>query len=205
MVNGNKPETPTKRMGYLYKIVLIGDGAVGKTALRNRFMGKGFDPEYLMTIGADFSLYTIRLETVPESPTVTFQIWDLAGTPHHGTILSAYYKGAYGALIVYDVTRRDTYENVRKWADDFIKNNGRGELPFCVIANKTDLRSETPVSIQKEEGLDLTEQLTEKLVKPSICIDYIETSALTGQNVNLAFHSLARNIWVWLEEMRKKR
>ncbi len=205
MSSGSKSPVPTekKELGHLYKVILIGDPAVGKTTLRKRFMGEPFDPEYLMTIGADFSIYSISLETVPERPTITFQIWDLVGTPHYGTVFSAYYRGANGALIIYDVTRRNTFDNVRLWVNDFVKGNGRGELPYCVIGNKTDLRPEIPVAIQKEEGMDLSEQLAEEITKKDISIDYLETSAKTGQNVDLMFHCLAKNIWDWHQKMKE--
>ncbi len=199
---GMTSEEPPLWKGYMRKIVLIGDPAVGKTSLRLRFMGKGFNPEYLTTIGGDLSIHPVKLETIPENPTITFQIWDIAGQEQFNTIQSAYFQGAHGALVVYDVTRRDSFSNVENWVNKLFEYNGAGVVPYCLIANKIDLRHEHYNAITKEDGLDLGDKLSEEIA--GIKIGLIETSALTGQNVDLAFQTLGADMWNWFHKKQKK-
>ena len=123
------------------KIVLLGDGAVGKTALRLRFMGHGFQSSYLSTIGADFALKEVRTAhpKTKEEITTKLQIWDLAGKQHYSNIRSNYYIGAHGAFIVYDVSRRSSFDNISNWIVELKKNIGN-KIPIFIIANKIDLR-----------------------------------------------------------------
>ncbi|MHA1722323.1 MAG: Rab family GTPase [Candidatus Baldrarchaeia archaeon] len=175
---------------YLFKVVLIGDGGVGKTALRRKFMGEGFDTAYIMTIGADFAIKSLDLF---DSIQVKFQIWDLAGQPHFKAVREAFYKGTSGALLVYDVTRRNTFKNTVFWMEELIKNVRR--VPIVLIGNKIDLRpaADAPPDprrswISNEEGQILKRYLEERFDVPVV---FIETSAKTGENVDLAFHKLA--------------
>ena len=98
------------------KIVLCGDGSVGKTALRVRYMGLGFMPTYLMTIGADFSMRNVTIATGEYAGKKTLcQIWDLAGQQSFSGVRALYYHGAHGALLVYDCTRPSTFESILGW------------------------------------------------------------------------------------------
>ena len=106
----------------LIKIALIGDGAVGKTALRERFMGKEFTGDYVMTIGADFCIKTIDVS----GKTFKFQIWDLAGQPRFDAVRDLYYSGCLGALVIFDLTRPDSYVHLTNWVQELWKNNGMG-------------------------------------------------------------------------------
>ena len=175
---------------YLFKVVLIGDGGVGKTALRKKFMGEGFSGAYIMTIGADFAIKSIKLT---DDAQVKFQIWDLAGQPHFKAVREAFYKGTSGALLVYDVMRRNTFKNTVFWMEELIKNVGR--IPVILIGNKIDLRpmADAPPDprrswVSNEEGQILKRYLEERFDVPIV---FIETSAKTGENVDLAFHELA--------------
>ena len=121
----------------LWKIVLVGDGAVGKTSPRKQYLGQGFDTDYLSTMGADFALH----DTTIENTHIRWQIWDLAGQPVFKDVVRAYYTKIFGGVLVYDVTRRQTFENVEKWLNDIWSHSGREKnVPVVLIANKVDLR-----------------------------------------------------------------
>ncbi|MFX0086169.1 MAG: Rab family GTPase [Candidatus Hodarchaeota archaeon] len=166
----------------LWKIVLVGDGAVGKTSLRKSYLGEGFDTDYLSTMGADFALY----DTEVNETQIRWQIWDLAGQPIFKDVVQAYYTKVFGGVLVYDVTRRQTFENVEKWLNDLWENSGREKkVPVVLLANKVDLRDEGAESVSPDEGKELAENLG---------LYFIETSAKTGKGVETAFAELGKRI-----------
>jgi len=181
------------------KIVLIGDGGVGKTAIRERYLGKGFKAQYLLTIGADFAMRDDQASGMP----IRYQIWDLAGQQRFDAVREVYYKGCVGALLVYDVTRPDSYFNTPKWINELWTNNGRGRVPLVVVANKIDMRELSDDTVSEEQGRIFTDRLS-KLTKPEgfIC-NYIETSAKTGVNIQKAFTLLGDNIMKFVDNQRK--
>ncbi|MFW9994422.1 MAG: GTP-binding protein [Candidatus Odinarchaeota archaeon] len=173
------------------KICLLGDGAVGKTALKERYLGKGFTTSYLLTIGADFAVKKLDLD----GKDVKFQIWDLAGQERFNTVRSLYYSGSHGALLVFDVTRPDSYSNVVKWVEEFRKHVKKEGVPLILLGNKIDLRDPNNANqISTEMGRDLAKKVAELLYSSSMTVPYFETSALTGENVNTAFSELAKII-----------
>jgi len=181
------------------KIVLIGDGGVGKTAIRERYLGKGFKAQYLLTIGADFAM---RDDTIKGEP-IRYQIWDLAGQQRFDAVREVYYKGSVGALLVYDVTRPDSYFNTPKWINELWTNNGRGRVPIIVVANKIDMRELSDDTVSPEQGRIFTERLT-KLTRPEGFDCYFcETSAKTGVNIQAAFSLLGENIMRFVSKQRK--
>lgn len=166
----------------LWKIVLLGDGAVGKTSLRKVYLGEGFETDYLSTMGADFALY----DTTVENTHIRWQIWDLAGQPIFKDVVKAYYTKVFGGILVYDVTRRQTFENVEKWLEDIVKNSKRDQdVPVVLLANKTDLREEGTETVSTNEGKELADRLG---------LSFIETSAKTGEGVQAAFDQLGKEI-----------
>lgn len=165
---------------YRYKIVMLGDGAVGKTAMTTRFTQNFFDTDYKRTIGSDFAIKRLQLEDL--NAQVTLQIWDLAGQPRFESVRQGFYRGARGGLLLYDVTRRRTFLNIDNWKEEAFGNLQK-EIPLVVVANKVDLRDSRVVAI--EEG--------EEYANNNSFI-YVESSALTGENVEEAYANLCRKM-----------
>ena len=178
---------------YVYKIVLIGDGMVGKTSIRKQYMGQGFKSEYLNTVGADFAYFS---EQVGDT-LFKFAIWDLAGQPKFTNVRPMFYQGAFGALVVYDVTRPETFYDLDNWIDELIRNTRTEGVPMIIVANKMDLYEEGK-SITREQALEYIEKLKERF-KHKFDIGFIETSAKTGMNIKEAFNSLRNAIIKWQE------
>ncbi len=166
-----------------FKVVLAGDGAVGKTSIRERYMGKGFTGDYLKTIGADFASKKITVD----NNNITFQIWDLAGQESYTAVRSTFYKGAIAALLVYDIQDSNTLTNLRKWLDESIEGSKSGILVYFVIANKVDLPPEKR-RVSREMGIEFCQRL---MAETGIHLYYSETSALNGQNIQETFDLLA--------------
>ena len=183
------------------KVCLLGDGAVGKTALRERYLGKQFSSGYVMTIGADFAVKKTRITTEEGDKDVKFQIWDLAGQPRFNSVRELYYKGSHGGLLVFDITRRDSFTNLDSWLNELFKNSGRGAMPVAVLGNKVDLRDEADDCVTETEALEFAENLKNSL-KINCEIPYLETSAKTGENVDKSFEILAHNIRQFLMQSK---
>ncbi|MFX0113800.1 MAG: GTP-binding protein [Candidatus Hodarchaeota archaeon] len=188
-------------MALVCKITLLGDGAVGKTALRDRFLGKEFKGTYTMTIGADFASKQLMLD----GQELKFQIWDLAGQPRFKAVREAYYRGAVGALLVFDVVRPPSFENTPTWIMEAWKHNGKGRIPIVVLGNKIDLRptQPEPLQIQTKQGVALASELTKMTRHYGFDVHFLETSALTGENVEEAFHLLARSILSYIQAKKR--
>lgn len=165
---------------YRFKIVMLGDGAVGKTALTTRFTQEYFDADYKRTIGSDFAIKKLDIPEIDVH--VTLQVWDLAGQPRFEIVRQGFYRGSRGGLLVYDVTRRRTFMNLKHWKDEAFKSLKR-DFPVIVVANKVDLIESRVVS--REEGEAWAEE-HEHL--------YVESSALTGENVEKSFETLCKII-----------
>lgn len=163
---------------YRFKIVMLGDGAVGKTAMTARFTQDYFDADYKRTIGTDFSVKRMNIPEIEAH--VTLQIWDLAGQPRFEFVRQGFYRGSRGGLLLYDVTRRRTFLNTEAWRDEAFKNL-QAEIPLVLVANKVDLVDSRAVST--EEG--------EEFAKNNGFL-YVESSALTGENVEQAYIELCK-------------
>ena len=170
---------------YGLKIVLIGDGNVGKTTIKRNYMGQSFNKRYLPTIGADFTMKKIYLAESGEK--VIIQLWDIAGQQQWKSIRSAFLKGAQGALVLFDLTRYETFKDCLYWIEELWTLSGH--VPICLIGNKVDLLDERV--IKKIEPLHFAQELK---------CEYIETSAKTGEKVNHAFHLLSAYIIDYLKQ-----
>ncbi|MHA1952904.1 MAG: Rab family GTPase [Candidatus Heimdallarchaeaceae archaeon] len=184
----DKESTSLKTSSYMVKLVLIGDAAVGKTSIRQRYLGKGFQREHLATLGADFAATTRNIDEY----SVKYQIWDLAGQPMFKNVRPRFYKGCFGSLAVFDITRKETFQNLTSWIEELYRFSGRSVVPVIILANKTDLKDEREVTI--EEAKEFVEKLNKKTKEHSIENFFLETSAKTGLNIEKAFELLSQYI-----------
>jgi small GTP-binding protein len=170
----------------IYKAVLIGDGAVGKTSIRRNYLGEDFIEGHLATIGVDLATKKV----VFGENVVKFIIWDLAGQPTFEKVRGHYYHGCNGIVLVYSVVDRDSFDNASKWLVEAYKNMGPLP-PTVIVANKIDLRPLQPADkiVTAEEGRKFMEYFIEKLEVPAI---FRETSAKTGENILDTFEELLR-------------
>ena len=170
------------------KVLLLGDGGVGKTTLRMRYMGKIPQSSYYATLGADFSYKEFKYYGFK----VRFQIWDIAGQIHFRSMNRSFYQGASAAIILFDVTNRTSFESVTSWLDEIHQmGRTRGNIPVVIIGNKIDARSGDRGSISLQEGENLAKALRGPLQKE---IPYLETSALTSEkNIADAFELIANH------------
>jgi small GTP-binding protein len=175
----------------LLKIILIGDGSVGKTSIRERFLGHGFPIQYLPTLGADFS---VKNEII-YGQKISFQIWDLAGQPVFETIRKTYYRGARGAFIVCDVNNPESVMNIHNWVDELWGNNGNGPIPFVILGNKIDLRDTGEYCIPDQTLHAIAKGIT-TTTRDTLQFDvtYLPTSAYTGENITEAFKRLGMQV-----------
>eukprot|EP00939_MAST-03C_sp_MAST-3C-sp1_P003528 g3528.t1 len=159
----------------LFKLVLIGDSSVGKSCLLLRFADNSFTESYISTIGVDFRFRTVKIG----EKTVKLQIWDTAGQERFRTITSAYYRGADGIIMVYDVSRRDSFDHVQDWLNEVNRYAKEESCEKLLIGNKCD-RGDRLVS--EAEGQAFAKNLN---------VPFYETSAKVGTNVEKAFLKLA--------------
>ena len=163
---------------YLLKYIIIGDAAVGKSNLLLRYCHGQFKPEYQLTIGVEFGAKNIQIN----NKVFRIQIWDTAGQENFRSITRAYYKNSVCALVVYDISSRDTFNNVSTWIED-CKNQSPKTIFMALVGNKCDLNDKRQVSI--EEGRELAERND---------MMFFETSAKDGINVEEIFINSANEI-----------
>ncbi|ORX86937.1 hypothetical protein K493DRAFT_237724 [Basidiobolus meristosporus CBS 931.73] len=171
----------------ILKVVLIGDGGVGKTSLRNQFIHKRFTNAYKATIGADFIAKEVNLD---DGKTFMLQIWDTAGQERFQSLGVAFYRGADACILVYDVNNYLTFEHLERWRSEFLKQAGVAdptEFPFVVIGNKIDI-DERVVSRRQAKAFALRHS------GKSMEIPCFEASAKEGTNVEQAFSYIAKMV-----------
>ncbi|KAI0563020.1 ras-related protein Rab-13 [Gracilaria domingensis] len=165
---------------YLYKLLLIGDSGVGKSCILTRFADSIYEDSQTSTIGVDFKIRTIGID----GKRVKLQIWDSAGQERFRTIAAAYYRGAHGVGIVFDITDEKSFQSVENsWIEE-IENNTISPVRTLLIGNKCDLENE------REVNRDEAEALAKKY-----SMSYIETSAKTAENVFEAFVTISKEIY----------
>jgi small GTP-binding protein len=165
----------------IYKVIVIGDPAVGKTSLLTNFATNQFEEKYLPTVGVSILKETLELEG--DEATINLMFWDIAGQPQFYMLHRPYFNGADGILLVFDTTRSSTFSNVNNWYNSAVKY-GLSGVPRILIGNKVDLKDERKII------LPMAEHLSEKLNAP-----YFETSALTGENVKVVFQKIAELVY----------
>ncbi|KAG5624462.1 hypothetical protein H5410_009680 [Solanum commersonii] len=163
---------------YLFKYIIIGDTGVGKSCLLLQFTDKRFQPVHDLTIGVEFGA---RMVTIDGKP-IKLQIWDTAGQESFRSITRSYYRGAAGALLVYDITRRETFNHLASWLED-ARQHANPNMTIMLVGNKSDLSHRRAVS--KEEG--------EQFAKENGLL-FLEASARTAQSVEEAFIQTAAKI-----------
>ncbi|XP_042411729.1 ras-related protein Rab2BV-like isoform X1 [Zingiber officinale] len=164
---------------YLFKIVLIGDSGVGKSNILSRFTRNEFSLDSKSTIGVEFATKTLQIE----GKTVKAQIWDTAGQERYRAITSAYYRGAVGALLVYDITKKQTFDNMQRWLHE-LRDHADSNIVVMMAGNKSDLTHLRAVS--ESEGQEYAEK--EEL-------SFLETSALGSENIEKAFQTILTEIY----------
>eukprot|EP00123_Amoebidium_parasiticum_P019368 comp24761_c0_seq1/m.46874 comp24761_c0_seq1/g.46874 ORF comp24761_c0_seq1/g.46874 comp24761_c0_seq1/m.46874 type:complete len:225 (-) comp24761_c0_seq1:702-1376(-) len=163
---------------YLIKLLLIGDSGVGKSCLLMRFCEDSFTPSFITTIGIDFKVRTVDLD----GKKIKLQIWDTAGQERFRTITTAYYRGAMGILLTYDVTDVNTFNNLGTWLKN-IEQHAAPDVNKALVGNKCDLADKRAVT--KEQGEAKAKELG---------LPFAEASAKTGEGVDGAFLMLAREV-----------
>ena len=173
----------------IFKIVLIGDSGVGKTNILSRYINNQFSLTTQAKVGVEFGSKIIK----KGEKLIKLQIWDTAGQERYKSITSAYYKGSKGAFVVYDISRKITFENVDKWIGE-LKSNGSEDVLIMLVGNKTDLKEQR--EIFEEDVKKKAEQYN---------IAFCETSALEGYNIEYAFESLINEITKKVEKERENK
>ena len=163
----------------MFKVVLVGDSFVGKTNIMSKYLKNEFHEDSKATVGVEFGSKQFNVE----GHSIKAQIWDTAGQERYKAITSAYYKGAKGAFVVYDITRKGSFESVDKWVSDLTAAADK-KLTILVIGNKCDLEDQRQVT--KEQG--------EEKAKNSE-VAFMETSALSGENLDKAFEKMINEVY----------
>ena len=163
----------------IFKILMLGDSEVGKSCFLMRYSDNVFVENYITTIGLDYKLKTIKLDS---GKVIKVQLWDTAGQDKYRTIAKNYYKGSHGILLLYDITKISSFENIREWIQDIRQEVSPKSIIF-LIGNKIDLTDQRKIS--KEQGEELAEEFK---------IPFFETSAKSGENVDEVFKALYEKI-----------
>jgi Ras-related protein Rab-2A len=172
-------EVGMAQTAYTFKYIIIGESGVGKSCLLLQFTDKRFEPLFDMTIGVEFGARSIQIQ----NHEVKLQIWDTAGQESFRSITRSYYRGACGALLVFDVTNRSSFQSLQGWLED-ARQNCNVPITVMLVGNKADLESKRQVP--KEEALQFANEKG---------LAYIETSAKTAANVDAAFIQTAQAIF----------
>ena len=174
----------TSKYDYLLKYIIIGDSNVGKSNILVQYIYGRFNSEYLPTIGVEFGSKNVKIR----DKYYRVQIWDTAGQEFYKSITRAYYKNSACALIVYDISSKETFDNVSSWIEDCSKN-ASNTINMVLIGNKSDLKDKREVNY--EEGHELAEKFG---------IKFYETSAKTGENIQEIFADSVNDIATKLDE-----
>ncbi|KAH7519446.1 hypothetical protein FEM48_Zijuj08G0037000 [Ziziphus jujuba var. spinosa] len=168
-----------EKIDHVYKVVVIGDSAVGKTQILSRFAKNEFCLDSKSTIGVEFQTRTVTIK----GKVIKAQIWDTAGQERYRAVTSAYYRGALGAMLVYDITKRQTFDHVARWVEE-LRAHADNSIVIMLIGNKADLVDLR--AVPTEDALEFAEDQG---------LFFSETSALNGDNVDTAFFKILEEIY----------
>ena len=171
---------------FIFKVLLLGNSDVGKSSLLLRYVDSVWNDAFVPTIGVDFKVKTL---TINEKK-VKMQIWDTAGQERFKNIISSYYRGAHGILLIYDVTDKDSFRNLANWLIEIEKNANKNVLKV-VIGNKTDLENIRVITYN--QGKEFAD---------TYGLKFLETSAKKNLNVNEAFETLGRELILHSEDKK---
>ncbi|XP_013407044.2 ras-related protein Rab-43-like [Lingula anatina] len=164
---------------YLFKIVLIGDAGVGKTCVVQRFKSGTYTEKHGSTIGVDFTMKTLMLD----GKKIKLQVWDTAGQERFRTITQSYYRSANGVVVAYDITKKESFNNVSRWLEDVRKYAG-GSIVKILIGNKSDLEMHREIRFAKAKEFASNNEI----------IDVVETSAKDNSNIDDVFLKIAKEL-----------
>jgi len=172
---------PSEDIGekYQFKIVICGDPACGKTSTVLRFTDKAFRVTYLPTLGANITEKVIKIDNT----TIVLSLWDIAGQAKFQILRRQFYSGAQAIVLIFDLTRKNTFDSIPKWHEDLVNSLNKRDLITILCGNKNDLEDKRMVS--RAQGDKLAKQYN---------MEYLETSALTGENINETFYKIARKV-----------
>jgi len=171
---------------YMFKLLILGESGVGKSAMLLRFSDDSFNDTFVTTIGVDFKFKTIHLTSkdgYTKTKVVKLQIWDTAGQEKFRNITTTYYRKAHGVILVFDVTNRNSFTRIQDWMEDIKRHSEEATPVILLVGNKTDLTSSRVVTT--EEAKELAD---------SMKLQYLETSAKSGNGVQNAFVQLTKKI-----------
>ena len=166
---------------YIFKVLVIGSLGTGKSCVVERFTRNKFNCVHNSTVGVDFSS---MLTTINNNERIKLHIWDTAGNRAFGPIINSYYRGVAGAIIVFDITKRHTFEAINDWYGQIQEHSDNVNMPILLLGNKCDNESRRGVSREEAE-----------LVAKTLNMIYYETSAKKDINIHECFHALIKNIY----------
>jgi len=181
-----KNPPPISQKGSYFKIVVCGDGGVGKTSLIERLVGKGFHSTYVITIGSDITTYHTTIDDIQ----CRFQFWDLAEQQRFDVVRSLYFRGSHGVFLVFDLTRPTSLQNLESWKQELFKYVGQ-RVPLIILGNKSDLSSKINISLL-QNFLANTKQQDFPEIPWEIL--FYEMSAQTGSSIPFVFEEMCRTL-----------
>ena len=162
-------------------------------------MGKGFQTDYLPTLGADFASIEVKIPYPTGEKMLRWQIWDLAGQPAFNQIRNFYYKHSKAALLIFDITNASSLTNLENWMEEIVQNVGTPNVHINIVGNKSDIKDKDSTTAADVRSF-ISEKILPKYEDMTGPINYYETSAKTGDNVSEVFISLGKRVLDSLEE-----
>lgn len=182
-----------------FKVCVLGDGGVGKTAIIQHLLGKAFTTNYLLTIGTDISTFKLS----HNGKSLSLQLWDLAGQSRFDIIRNMYFSGARAGVLVFDLTRPTSLQSLSKWKEEIFLHSQR-KVPIIILGNKSDLEEahfdyQDPVDQFKSQ---IETEYNETYENNEIFVPFYETSARSGDNILKAFDSLGEVLLTYQKQTK---